>query len=55
VVTISIGIASCRADFSLQDSVLMALADSALYQAKREGRNRICVQDIVAPAAPVQA
>lgn len=39
-VTISIGVAQLRADDSTFDAVLRR-ADDALYQAKREGRNRV--------------
>jgi diguanylate cyclase (GGDEF)-like protein len=55
VVTVSIGIASCQADFTRNESALMAAADTALYQAKREGRNRICVKALAAPANTTQA
>jgi len=50
VVTVSIGIASCRADFQQKDTVLLAAADRALHQAKREGRNRVCVEQIPSAA-----
>lgn len=42
-VTLSCGIAEVRAQES--ESELFARADSALYRAKREGRNRVCVAD----------
>lgn len=45
-VTVSVGVASCRADFLLKSSALIAAADQALYQAKHEGRNRVCTQDV---------
>lgn len=41
-ITISIGIASFPND-SLDPIELVEMADSALYRAKREGRNRVCV------------
>ncbi len=54
-VTISIGVASFPSDSS--DVIeLVEMADSALYRAKREGRNRICVYADLDPdemAAPL--
>jgi diguanylate cyclase (GGDEF)-like protein len=45
VVTISLGVAACiPADGIVSDS-LMREADAALYQAKREGRNRVCCHE----------
>lgn len=46
-VTVSIGMASCKAGFSLKATQLISAADLALYQAKHEGRNRVCVQEPV--------
>jgi diguanylate cyclase (GGDEF)-like protein len=51
VVTVSIGIASCKADFQQKDAILLAAADRALHQAKREGRNRVCVEQVPSPSA----
>ncbi len=41
VVTLSVGVATCRADFLLKDTALLTAADEALYQAKNAGRNRV--------------
>lgn len=43
-ITISIGIACLTPDRATR-GLLMASADAALYRAKREGRNRVCVED----------
>lgn len=41
VVTVGVGVASWPAQASQTDSTLIAAADAALYQAKRDGRNRV--------------
>jgi diguanylate cyclase (GGDEF)-like protein len=41
VVTVSIGVATRRADAQLDIEALIGAADRALYQAKRSGRNRV--------------
>lgn len=46
-VTVSIGVAACKAGFSIKAAQLISAADLALYQAKHEGRNRVCVQEPV--------
>lgn len=43
-ITISIGIASLPSGRDNRGD-LMAAADAALYRAKSEGRNRVCVDD----------
>ncbi|MFA5675691.1 MAG: diguanylate cyclase [Christensenellales bacterium] len=43
-ITISIGVASCTSKSSVD--ALLGAADSALYQAKNQGRNRVCYKNI---------
>lgn len=45
-VTISIGVASGMPDHDVQMRQLIARADSALYEAKRQGRDRVCGIDL---------
>ena len=52
-VTISIGIASFPED-SEDPIELVEMADSALYRAKREGRNRVCTYSEAVPVDPAQ-
>ena len=42
-ITVSIGIAELAAERDTRPA-LMAAADTALYRAKSEGRNRVCVE-----------
>ena len=46
-VTVSIGIASCQPHDSARS--ILERADQALYQAKTEGRNRVCLNDYASP------
>ncbi len=47
--TVSIGIASMTAESTVIQTNLVREADTALYQAKREGRNRACTADGAGP------
>ncbi|TWH64852.1 diguanylate cyclase (GGDEF)-like protein [Azomonas agilis] len=44
VVTISLGIAVCRPQEGRTEQELLLAADHALYQAKTNGRNRVCLE-----------
>lgn len=51
-VTISLGVATCRPGAGLLPEFLIASADKALYAAKNQGRNRVCLaEDVLANAA----
>jgi diguanylate cyclase (GGDEF)-like protein len=50
-VTVSIGLA-CSTDGTLDGAALLQRADVALYQAKSEGRNRVCVAGADTPPMP---
>jgi diguanylate cyclase len=52
-VTVSLGVAECRAEDSAQD--LVERADNCLYAAKRRGRNCVVAQDQLVVAAPQPA
>jgi diguanylate cyclase (GGDEF)-like protein len=51
VVTVSVGVGTCQASFNLPETSLISAADQALYQAKHEGRNRVCAQAMQADQA----
>lgn len=43
--TISIGVASAKADHLLSSRAIVRAADMALYEAKRKGKNRVCTYE----------
>jgi diguanylate cyclase (GGDEF)-like protein len=47
-VTMSIGVASLVPGSELCPEILVELADQALYRAKGQGRNQVCLQDLAA-------
>ena len=49
-VTVSIGVASVTPGAGLAPAQLVAAADAALYQAKHEGRDRVCIAPPIVPA-----
>ncbi len=49
-VTVSLGIASCTADDTIES--LMSRADRALYRAKNQGRNQVCLEKDPPPGEP---
>lgn len=49
--TVSVGIATVMATFDMTENELIKLADSTLYKAKRDGRNRIYVYDQITRGA----
>ncbi|MGE0739035.1 diguanylate cyclase domain-containing protein [Sulfurimonas sp.] len=54
-ITISIGVACCIADGALDEELLMAKADEALYRAKEGGRNRYELTTEISTATPLEA
>jgi diguanylate cyclase (GGDEF)-like protein len=47
--TVSVGVGVGKAEPDLNPALLVEVADQALYEAKRLGRNRTCVQTLEAP------
>lgn len=43
VVTVSIGVAAMQPTLGQEEAILFTTADQALYEAKRQGRNRVCM------------
>ncbi len=52
IVTVSIGLAALVPDAASEPAELLAMADSALYGAKRSGRNAVMQWQVEAPAIP---
>jgi diguanylate cyclase (GGDEF)-like protein len=44
-ITVSVGVACCSASAFKNSQQIIALADGALYRAKRSGKNQVCFAD----------
>ena len=53
-VTISVGVAACRAGAGIEPETLVGEADSGLYAAKHGGRNRVRLASVEAYASPLR-
>ena len=49
VVTVSVGVATARPRDGFSPADLLAAADSALYEAKKHGRNRVAHSEPIGP------
>jgi diguanylate cyclase (GGDEF)-like protein/PAS domain S-box-containing protein len=53
-VTLSLGVSSVIPDYDNNPQMLLEASDSALYDAKREGRNRVCAKLITVSDEPLK-
>ena len=51
VLTVSVGVATCRPHLGALKTDLLKVADEQLYEAKKSGRNRVCGSYVNEPMA----